>query len=137
MKIIKVTKDIGRLEKSLWESFWKNHGKKMGYQKLKYLIKENDREMGYIHMIITGGIMKVEDIIIAEKHRGNNGGNEIMKFIEVLAKRNKCHKIRLETSPDFMPEAFHLYQKYGFKREAKLKEDMHNKDWVIMSKSIN
>ena len=136
MKFVKAKKDIGALEKRLWDAFWKTHGKKRSYQKLKYIIEEKSKDVGYIHLIISGGLMKVEDIIIEEQHRRKNIGNKIMGFIDRLAKKKKCHKIRLETSPDFMPRAFHLYKKYGFKKEASLRKDMHNRNWIIMSKPV-
>ncbi len=136
MRIIKADHDISAFEKRLWKEFWEENKRTQDYRKMKFLIKEEDADIGYIHLIISGGTMKVEDIIVDKKSRGNKIGHRIMEFIYDLAKAQMCHKIRLETSKEFMPVAFELYRKHGFMIEGNLKDDMHGKDWVVMSRQL-
>ena len=137
MQIIETKEDMSKYEKHIWKKFWLKKGLKTVFKEVKYKITEENKQIGYVSVMLDAGVLYVKEIIIEEEYRGSKKGHNIMDFLDNLAKENNCHKIRLETSPEFMPNAYHLYQKYGFREETRLKNDWFNKDWKIMSKFID
>ena len=137
MEIIQTKEDMAEYEKEIWNKFWSKKGLKPNYKEVKYKITENSKHIGYISVIFHAAVLYVKEIILEEEYRGGKRGHNIMEFIINQAKDHKCHKIRLETSPEFMPNAFHLYKKYGFSEETRLKNDWFNKEWIIMSKYLD
>lgn len=137
MEIIKTKDDLENFAKEIWEKYWlDNYNLKANYQKLKFKFTENDKLIGYMSIGIEHGLFWIKEIILKDEFRGGKRGHQIMDFTIDLAKKNSCHKMRLETSKEFMPNAYHLYKKYGFEDETMLKNDWCKKDWIIMSKFI-
>lgn len=127
---------INRFTARIWNTFWRKKGLNSVYVKKFYIIKEKNKKIGYIKIIFDSGVAHVNDIIIIKNMRGKGIGHKIMGFIDKEAIKKKCHKIRLETQKDLLPNAYHLYTKFGFKEEAVLKKDYFKKDWVVLSKYL-
>jgi ribosomal protein S18 acetylase RimI-like enzyme len=127
---------IERFTDRIWNKFFRSKGLRTDSKLIIYEICSGKVKIGYFEILLLGRVFYVRELIIDEKHRGKGFGKEILSKIESMAKRHDCHKIRLETSKELMPEAYALYKKFGFSEETTLKNDYFNKDWVILSKFI-
>ena len=123
-------------EREIWKKFWIKKGYDPIYKELHYEIINEKERCGYINIIFDCGVAHITSIILDEKFRGKGIGHKVMEFIDDQANKNHCHKIRLETQKDLLPNAYHLYRKFGFQEESMLKNDFLGKDWVILSKFI-
>ncbi|MBN2368674.1 GNAT family N-acetyltransferase [Candidatus Woesearchaeota archaeon] len=132
-------RDIELVNKELWKEFHDRNGLEKTWKKRFYKIVEtngSEEIWGVVIIKILSGVLYLEELIIKSEYRGKKIGHFAMDFVENLAKKEKCHKIRITTCPELMPNAVHLYKKYGFKQEAVLKKDYFKKDWIILSKLI-
>ena len=136
MKIIK-DNNIKDIENKMWKDYWREKGLERNHKDVNLKIVDNGKIIGVVSSIIEGGVLHVDNIIITERYRGKKIGHKIMEYLDNVAIKNKCHKIRLETSKEFMQNAYHLYKKYSFKEETIIKNDWFNKEWIILSKFID
>lgn len=138
VKITKIKTDkIQKYETKIWKKFWNKKGYKDPFKSQYYEVKEKNKRIGYFNVIYDCYVAYISSIILSEDSRGKGFGHKIMEFIEKEAIKRKCHKMRLETQKDLLPDAYHLYTKFGFIEEGILKNDYHNKDWVVLSKFIH
>jgi len=91
--------------------------------------------VGSIEVSILGGVAYICNIIVAKKFRGKGIAILLLKKIEDLALKKKCHKITLKTSEQHK-EALSLYKKLGFKIDAIMKDDKFHKDWYHLTKKL-
>ena len=124
---------IEKYEEEIWEDFWKKKGYNAPYKSQYYEVSEKNIRLGYFNVIFDCGVAHIANIILEEKARGKGAGHKIIQFIIDEAKNKKCHKIRLETQKNILPNAYHLYTKFGFKEEFTLKNDYLREDWVTLS----
>ena len=67
-----------------------------------------------IHQVPSRGfVARVEDIIVAENHRGKGYGRKIMEELIKIAKKKKIKRINLTSSPKRIG-ARNLYKSMGF-----------------------
>ena len=130
-------KEISKFNKEEWDIFHKEHNVKKTWKKRYYKITENNNIIGAVVIKLVSGVLYLDELIIKSEHRNKKIGHNVMEFVDKMAIKNKCHKMRVTTCPEIMPSALHLYKKYGFKQEGILKNDYFNKDWIILSKYIN
>lgn len=136
MEIVQTKENIDEYEKNIWKNFWKKHNLDGEFKITIYKLVENNQMIGYIRTSYFAGVLHIKEIIIEEKYRGNKRGHQVLEYLDNLAKELKCHKLRLETSSEFMPNAFYLYKKFGYKEETKYINDMFKKDWSVMTKFL-
>ncbi len=136
-EIIPVSKDKHEKEsKKVWKKHNEEIGEKFDKKSYYFEINADHKNAGYIQIDIGMGVAYLNDLIIKSEHRNNKLGHKAMEFFEIMARKHDCHKMRIKTCPERSPAAFHLYEKFGFIREATLKNDYFNKKWVILSKFI-
>ena len=138
VKFVKVNnEEIKNFQRELWTDFWKSKGKETNFENITMLIKVGDKNAGYTSFKKFGKMIHITEIIIKSEFRNNKIGHKVLKFIENFAIENKCHKIRLSTSKEYMPSAYYLYKKHGFNEETILHNDYWNSDWIILSKFLD
>ncbi len=59
----------------------------------------------------------IPDLIVLKEHRNQGVGKMLMKKCELVAMKNKCYRIRLESRND-RTDAHIFYKKIGFKQTA-------------------
>lgn len=136
MEVIETKENIDVYEKEIWTKFWTKLNLQGNFKESNYKLIENNEMIGYVSTTYFAGVLHIREIIIDDEHRGNKRGHKILEFIDNLAKELNCHKLKLETSEEFMPNAYYLYRKFGYKKETTFVNDLFNRDWSIMTKFI-
>jgi len=78
-----------------------------------YLIKDNNRIIGYIGIQLKGDYLFLSKIYIQSSERGNGVGKASMNFIKDLAQKNKMNRISL-TVNKYNTESIAAYYRLGF-----------------------
>lgn len=85
-----------------------NNKQELGYGYL-YIIKNDQHQKPY-------GL--VEDVMIAEEHRGNGYGTQLLQYLIESAKEHNCYKL-IATSRHNRHKVHSLYKKLGFSDHGK------------------
>jgi len=67
---------------------------------------------------LEDGICELNNMYIRPKFRGMGFGKEILKQLEDKAWEFGYSTLRLDTSPEYMPAAVHIYRRAGFKERG-------------------
>jgi GNAT superfamily N-acetyltransferase len=111
---IEETPASGDLE-SFWQILIDYNRSKAGiakHEKLNILLRDKDRHIiGGLNGVISRGWLFVENLAVAENHRGLGLGITLLKSAEEEAIRRGCHAAYLDT---FSFQALPFYQKQGY-----------------------
>lgn len=88
-------------------------------RELHIVARDGKAVVGYAGLWMAGGVCILEELIVHDKHRGKGIGRYLIKRVEQVARKQGCHKIRLETDDRLKP-AIALYKSAGFIKEASL-----------------
>lgn len=135
---------IKRVQEKVLKSFldreWKIYNKK--YTKIKYNKKyyyfaayENNKMIGCATVVINGGLCYVKELLVADKFRNKGIGTKLWRFVEDLAKKQKCKRIAIKTNERNV-WAIRFYKKHGLKKDATLRNYQFGLRWYYMSKEI-
>lgn len=80
-----------------------------------------------------GGLALLGWICVKPSYQGRGVGEAILRHVVEYCKKQKCHKITLNTLPVLIP-ALKLYLKLGFVPEAYLHKEWWGVDFIKMSK---
>jgi len=128
-------KDIINFKNKEWRKFNKTLGRIIIPHRICFVALAKNKVVGSIEVSIWGGVVCIDNLIVAGKFRGKGIATLLLKKIEDLALKKKCHKLTLRTSEDHK-EAISLYKKLGFKIDAIIKEDKFHRDWYYLAKKI-
>ncbi len=78
-----------------------------------YLIKDKNRNIGYIGIQLKGDYLFLSKIYILSSERGNGVGKASMNFIKGLAQKNKMNRISLTVNKN-NTESIAAYYSLGF-----------------------
>jgi ribosomal protein S18 acetylase RimI-like enzyme len=124
-------------EKREWEKADIEHyGQPLKWDKKNFKISayEGRKIIGNLRMDIREGVAYVDAIIVSPENRGKGVGNQLMKKAEELARKNKTHKIYLQTGEDWTSLFFYL--KLGYEITSKLPNHYHHVDFVELTKYL-
>jgi len=124
-------------EKREWEKADTEHyGKPLQWDKKDFKISayEGKKIVGNLRMDIREGVAYVDAIIVAPENRGKGIGRQLMKEAEEIARKNKAHKIYLQTGKDWSSLPF--YVELGYKVTSELPNHYHHVDFVEMTKLL-
>lgn len=130
----KEKKKADKFEKREWRRFNKEKGYKFKEKKYTFIVKENNKILGYIFFKINGGAAYLYSLIISKKARGKGIGNLLLKKFEETAKKKKCHIAYLETSERH--KSIDFYIKHNYKIEAKIKNKEFHFTWYYLTKNL-
>jgi GNAT superfamily N-acetyltransferase len=136
MEIKQVKKnDVKGFQRREWKKFDRELGFEWKDEEVVLAAFQGSEVIGTANIKFLGNVAYLERLMVAKTQRGKGIGSALMEKYEKLACKKGCHKLRVKTA-EWMGQNVSFYKKHGFKVEAKLKKDYHNKDWVILSKFI-
>jgi len=101
-----------------------------------FLVAEQDEHfVGFLFGWNEYGVFWIDWLGVEEHKRRVHIATCLVKECERRAKKMKCHKMFLDTSCINVP-AIHLYEKLGYKIEAKLKNHWLNWDYDLIGKFL-
>jgi histone acetyltransferase (RNA polymerase elongator complex component) len=106
---------------------WKNNKRVLS-------IYENKELIGVLELSYVAGVMHIEEIIVAFSHHKKGIGTMLMKQAEEIAKKEKLHKIYLETGKPWGVSAF--YEKLGYVKTGELPKHNCGQDYIQYSKFL-
>lgn len=114
----------------------KYRGKEINWKKHEAIITayEDKKLVGTLELNYVAGVMHIEEIIVAFSHHKKGIGTLLMKQAEEVAKKEKLHKIFLETGKTWGVSTF--YEKLGYTQTGELPNHHCGQDYVIYSKLL-
>ncbi|OGZ06548.1 MAG: hypothetical protein A3C13_04450 [Candidatus Lloydbacteria bacterium RIFCSPHIGHO2_02_FULL_50_11] len=140
LKLIKIKSkeaDVKVFEKKEWAKANKEHYRKLlNWKQKEYSAVAFDREeiVGIIDATVQAGVMYVKMVIVSENYRKKGAGEMLMRKMEMIARKQKAHKIYLHTGKSWGAAKF--YKKLGYKVTGNLPNHYGNVDFVIFSKIL-
>lgn len=133
----KMTPTLLAFVKKEWEIADREHyGKAIDWKKQTLFITaiENKQLIGLLELTYDAGVMYIQEVIVAHTHHNNGIGTMLMLKAEDIAKKEKLHKIYLETGKDW--SACKFYEKLGYIKTGELPKHSMGKDYVHYSKFL-
>ena len=90
---------------------------------LYYLVKTNNRDVGYFGVLPTGDDLLLSKFYIRSAERGNGLGRKVLMFIESLAAAKGATRISL-TVNKYNLQTIEIYKKLGFEITESLIQDI-------------
>ncbi len=101
-----------------------------------FLIAEQDEHfLGFLFGWNEYGVFWIDWLGVEEHKRREHIATALVRECEKRAKKMKCHKMFLDTSCINIP-AIHLYEKCGYKIEARLKNHWLNWNYDLIGKFL-
>lgn len=97
--------------------------------------KKNSEIVGYLLYSIIYERMEIENIKVASRFRNQHIASNLLKKMIDIAKESKVINITLEVRVN-NNAAIHLYEKFGFQKEAIRDNYYQNEDGLLMLKKI-
>ena len=95
----------------------------------KYLIYQDKEILGYIYYSDIYERVEINNFLVKEIHRNCGIGNILLKFLTETVDKTISLEVRLDNY-----NAIHLYEKYGFKKQAIRKNYYNGIDGILMVK---
>ncbi len=96
----------------------------------KYLLYVEKEVLGYIYYSEIYDRVEINQFEVKDIHRNCGIGNMLLKKFTNLVDKSITLEVRENNAP-----AYHLYQKYGFKKVAIREKYYQNVDGILMEKS--
>ena len=126
-----------KFDESEWKHWNVDHfGKEIKWNKKRYFLKAYDGKevLGTMDLKVEAGIGKIRTLIVKRSNLRQGVGRSLIKKAEKLAKKDKAHKLILNTGKDW--EAVKFYQSLGFKKSADLPNHFFHVDFIELTKFI-
>lgn len=95
----------------------------------KYLIYKDKEILGYIYYSDIYERIEINNFLVKEIHRNCGIGNILLKFLTETVDKTISLEVRIDNY-----NAIHLYEKYGFKKQAIRKNYYNGIDGILMVK---
>ena len=95
----------------------------------KYLIYKEKEILGYIYYSDIYERVEINNFLVKEIHRNCGIGNTLLKFLTETVDKTISLEVRIDNY-----NAIHLYEKYGFKKQAIRKNYYDGIDGILMVK---
>jgi ribosomal protein S18 acetylase RimI-like enzyme len=135
--VSKATKDeIKEFNEKEWlATDIKYYGKGLKWVEEDFVFKavENGQIVGTIYGKFAGGVLYIDDLIVAEGKRGLGIGKMLVEQAESYGLKMKAHKVYLLTGKNWNNvRAF--YESLGYKKTVDFVNHFHNFDFVVYEK---
>lgn len=137
VKLEKQTPALERFAIREWKKADKEHyGPGWNFKTKEYVFVARDKKdvIGTATLRAKAGVGEVKTVLVAEKKRGEGIGHALMGQVERMAKKNKLHKLWLNTGKGWKAQRF--YEKLGYVVTADLKKHYAKTDFVIYTKYL-
>lgn len=139
MKIRKAKKEDKKNIKKFRDIEWNksNNERSQSFKGKEVLLiaLEGKKIVGFLRVKIMGGVCDIRELLVSKDLRRKNIGKGLVKKLELISKKEKCHAITLETSEKHK-EALKFYKKLKFKKIATLKNNKFKCKWYIFEKRL-
>ena len=98
----------------------------------KYLVYIDKEILGYIYYSDIYERVEINNFIVKEIHRNCGIGNKLLKFLTDTVDKTISLEVKIDNY-----NAIHLYEKYGFKKQAIRKNYYDGIDGILMVKEAN
>ena len=95
----------------------------------KYLIYKDKEILGYIYYSDIYERVEINNFLVKKIHRNCGIGNTLLKFLTETVDKTISLEVRIDNY-----NAIHLYEKYGFKKQAIRKNYYNGIDGILMVK---
>ncbi|NMB84186.1 GNAT family N-acetyltransferase [Candidatus Roizmanbacteria bacterium] len=108
-------------------------GSNVDWKTKNYILNciEKNKIIGTLGIRIEGGVGYIGTMIVAKTKQGKGIGGKLMDKAIVIAKKEKAHKIYLQTGKDW--KSIQFYKKFGYKITAELKNHYFHKNFVELT----
>jgi ribosomal protein S18 acetylase RimI-like enzyme len=96
---------------------------------------DKNRIVGAMEFYIAAGVAYPSTLVVAQAHRKEGIGRELMNEIERIAKEKGAHKIYLETGKSW--SAVRFYKKLGYQVTAELPNHFFHVNFLLLTKLLN
>ncbi len=138
LKIVKgKTGQIKKFQENEWPIANREHfGRDVDYTDriCRIVAVKNNKITGVLKLITKGGVAYVDMLLVSNRLKRRGIGRQLIACAEEIAKKNKCHKVTLETGRNW--ESVKFYRAMGFKITNILKDHHFRQDYVIFTKAI-
>ena len=131
----KMTPSVLSFLKKEWKTADRKYrGKELNWKKHDAIITAYDDKklVGTLELNYVAGVMYIEEIIVAFSHHKKGIGTVLMNQAEEIAKKEKLHKIFLETGKTWGINVF--YERLGYKKTGELLRHHGRQDYIQYSK---
>ena len=102
----------------------------------KYIVIKNDSEiLGFAGIKIILDEADIMNIVVKKAYRNKKIGSLLLDSLVKLSKKLSIKSITLEVNEKNLV-AFHLYEKFGFKKVGIRKNYYNNENAIIMTKTL-
>ena len=133
----KMTPPVLSFIKKEWKTADKQYQRKtVDWKKHKKILTayEKGELVGVLDLYYVAGVMHIEEIIVAFIHHKKGIGKVLMEQAEELAKKEKLHKIYLETGKTWGVGDF--YEKLGYIKTGEMPKHHCGQDYIQYSKFL-
>lgn len=95
---------------------------------------EEGKLVGVLELYYVAGVMHIEEIIVAFSHHKKGIGKLLMEQAEEIAKKEKLHKLYLETGKTWGVANF--YEKLGYIKTGEMPKHYCSQDYIQYSKFL-
>lgn len=112
------------------------YGRIIDWKPTKLFIQafDHDELIGDLELLIQGGVMHIEDLIIHHDWQRKGVGRTLMLEAEKIAREQKLHKIYLETGENWPARKF--YDSLGYIKNGELPNHLIGVTYVIYTKFL-
>jgi ribosomal-protein-alanine N-acetyltransferase len=130
-------KNIKNLQKNEWSKLDNKYFRApLKIDKFYFGAFENRKIVGYMEIIIIGGVGHLSDLMVKENYRKKGIGSLLLKKFETFCKSKKCHKLTINV-PENFKDTIRFYKQHGYKKEVVFKNYRFHLNWFVLSKSIS
>jgi len=111
-------------------------GKEVNWKVTKLIITayEGKKLVGALELSYVAGVMHIEEIIVAFDYHKKGIGKLLMQRAEEIAKKEKLHKMYLETGKTWGVTTF--YEKLGYLKTGEMPKHNCGQDYIQYSKFL-
>jgi len=127
----KTSKKLKEFNKREWpEANIEHFGHNKDWNTKHYILEayEGKNIIGTLGMKVEAGVAYIGTMLVSKDQRRKGIGKKLMEKAKHIAKKDKAHKIYLQTGVDW--QSVHFYEKLGYKITGKLLNHYFNQDFI-------
>lgn len=133
----KDTKEIKDFDLKEWSIANQDHFNQVfDWKVTRFVLEANENEeiVGTLHLKITVDVALIEALIVSTDKRSKGIGKQLIQKAEEILKKEKVHKIYLQTGKNW--DAANFYKSLGYQITGELPNHIHHQDFVEFTKFI-
>lgn len=133
----KASTKVEHLYKDVWKTANQEYfGKQINWSTTKKIVEAYDKKnlVGVIELHMQVGVMYIFELAVAYSHQKQGIGRMLIEKAEELARKEKMHKIHLDTGKTWGTAKF--YEKMGFTKTGEFPKHFAGQDYLQYSKFL-